>query len=308
MPDGQIFRWILDVDSLWSCSSSPSNPSERALTKQHWANEQSSQKALNLLPPDEQDKVVRFYFASDAKLSLGSCLLKRKAISETCGVPWSQIVVGHDGNKKPCYKPEGQVGATLEFNVSHHGSLVALVGCVGKSMQLGVDVVKMNFEKDYSMVLKEGFTNWVQTYEAVFSDREMNDIACFMDEAAGGRNTQETVRAQLRHFYAHWGLKEAYVKMTGEALLASWLKELEFRNVQTPLPAAQLDCRGNVWGQTCSEAEIWFHGKRLTDVSLEIRAYRDDYMIATAASSPSVVFPSFEELDLEQDIYRKVAR
>ena len=95
--------------------------------------------------------------------------------------------------------------------------------------------------------------------------------------------------------------------MTGEALLASWLKNLEFRNVQVPLPAAQLECGENAWGQSCREVETWFHGKRLAGVSLQIQAYGSDYMIAVAASSPSVTFPPFEELDLEKDIHQTAA-
>ena len=304
MPNGHIFQWMLDVHPLWP--SSASNSGERILTKQHWANEQASQITLNLLPPDERSKVLRYYFASDAKLCLGSCLLKRKAISETCGVPWSKIVIGQDSNKKPCYKTEESAGETFEFNVSHHGSLVALIASPGNGIQLGIDIVKINFEKDFGMVMAEGFSSWARTYDTVFSEREMNDIIEFTAGIAE-ENIQETVRAKLRHFYAHWCLKEAYVKMTGEALLASWLKNLEFRNVQVPLPAAQLECGENAWGQSCREVETWFHGKRLAGVSLQIQAYGSDYMIAVAASSPSVTFPPFEELDLEKDIHQTAA-
>ena len=165
MPGGHLFRWLLDVAPLWPY---PRDSGQRILTKQQWATTQTASTALNLLPPDEQDKVLRYHFASDAKLSLGSCLLKRKAISEVCRISWPEITIGQDSNRKPCYKPEDLTVETLEFNMSHHGSLVALVGCSGKNLQLGVDVVKMNFEKDYSMVMKEGFPSWARTYEAVF--------------------------------------------------------------------------------------------------------------------------------------------
>ena len=301
MPGSQIFRWLLDVAPLWPYSY---GGGERILTNLYVASTPDYQAALGLLPPEEQEKVLRYHFARDAKLSLGSCLLKRKAIAEVCRVPWLEITIGQDSNGKPCYIPDDPSMEPPEFNVSHHGSLVTLVGCVGNSPHLGIDVVKIDFEKDYGMVVNEGFSSWAHTYEAVFSDREMNEIAQYVPETDHG-DPREIIRAKLRHFYAHWCLKEAYVKMT--ALLAAWLKELEFRNVQVPLSAKHLSNDGNAWGQTCHDMETWFRGKQLLDISLEIQAFREDYMIATAASSSSISFPSFQELDFERDIRSKVA-
>ena len=92
-----------------------------------------------------------------------------------------------------------------------------------------------------------------------------------------------------------------------DCLLASWLKELEFRNVRVPLSARQLGLEEGGWGQTYNDVEIWFRGKQLTNISLELQAYREDYMLATAASGPAVPFSSFEELDFEQDIFLMAA-
>ena len=192
MGESEVFRWVLDVDSLWS---SPEAAGERRLTKQ-WSAGKAAEQTLDLLSPDEQTKVLRFHFASDAKLSLGSCLLKRKAISDVCRVPWSKVVLGEDENRKPCYKPEDPAGNTLEFNVSHHGTLVALVGGAGRDTKLGVDIVKMNWEKDHAMVLKDGFEAWARTYEVAFSDREVNEIAHF--EPSPHADPHDVIRAKLR--------------------------------------------------------------------------------------------------------------
>ena len=227
-----IFRWILDIAPLWPSSS---EDGKRELTQHHWASVETSQDALKFLSSAEREKVLKFYFASDAKLCLGSCLLKRKAVSDTCAIPWSGVVIGQDSNKKPCFKPEQPLGRGLEFNVSHHGSLVALVGCEGQSVQLGVDVVKIDFEKDYSHVKKQGFSDWASTYESGFSDREMEDVVRFMAEpTAADQTPQDVVRAQVRNFYAHWCLKEA-------SRTVSWLTQLEFRNVQAPDSSAKTD-------------------------------------------------------------------
>ena len=205
-----VFRWILDVDLLWP---SPPEPSESVKATSHWATGTDTRFALDSLTSEERAKVLRFYRPSDAKLSLASCLLKHRAIVDTCGVEWSEAIVSEDNNKKPCYKPPKPNLKTLEFNVSHHGTLVALVGCQGNAVRLGVDVVQMNWERDYQRVLKDGFEAWANIYEMVFSDREINEIAGYTPP--GQLSPQEEIRAKLRHFYAHWCLKEAYVKMTG---------------------------------------------------------------------------------------------
>lgn len=301
MEETKAFRWLLDVQTVWPA---PEGGNQGAQSTAHWATGTTAQHALGLLTDGERAKALRFYRPSDAKLSLGSNLLKHRAIANTCRVPWSEAVISEGANKKPCYKPLAPRTESLEFNVSHHGSLVALVGCPGESVKLGVDIVKMNWEKDYATVIKNGFEAWANIYEMVFSDREIKDIAEFVPPAQ--RTQQDEIRAKLRHFYAHWCLKEAYVKMTGEALLASWLKDLEFRNVQVPLPASQMHATGQTgddWGQTCGDVEIWFYGKRVVDVNLEIQAFREDYMIATASSSVGMELSAFKQLDVERDVY-----
>lgn len=81
---------------------------------------------------------------------------------------------------------------------------------------------------------------------------------------------------------------------------------MEFRNVLVPLPLGQihrgLDATGE-WGQTCNEIEIWFRGSRVNNVNLEIQAFRDDYMIATASSNVDMPMNIFKELDVEHDVY-----
>ncbi len=300
-----VFRWLLDVGPLWPIpdSASPVEQSRSTHTSTaHWATGHDAKKALSLLPANEKNKILRFYFPKDAKLSLASNLLKHLAISHACHVSWSESTISEDHNRKPCYKPKDRNSSTVEFNVSHHGTLVALVGCAGDTRKLGTDVVQMNWERDYPSVLKGGFAAWVEVYEMVFSDREVADIVAY--SPSGQSDPQDQIKAKLRHFYAHWCLREAYVKMTGEALLAPWLKDLEFRNVQVPLPASQMRPESQLddWGQTCAADEIWLKGTRLAGVKMELQAFGEDYMIATAVSDPNPLLSPFKELDLERDV------
>ena len=293
MFEAPVFRWLLDVDNLWA---TPLGEIEVFKSTEKWATGADAQHALRLLPQDERVKVLKFYRHTDAKLCLGSCLLKRRAISEACGTSWSEVIISEDSNRKPCYKPKDAGGRTLQFNVSHHGSLVALAGCPGSHSMLGVDIVRVDWDRDYAKVQEAGFEAWANVYEMVFSNREMNDIAKYTPSQH--TNHEETIRSKLRHFMTHWCLKEAYVKMTGEALMAEWLKELEFTNVKVPVANGESE-----WGEICGNVEIWFRGKRVENVNLEIQAFRDEYMVATCVSNTEIAVDVFKVLDIKRDVY-----
>lgn len=303
MDEQAVFRWVLDVSELWPIPD-PLPSTEKPTSTAHWSTGADAQQALRLLFPAERDKVLRFFFPRDAKLALSSTLLKRRAILNTCHVSWEEAIVGEDHNRKPNYRPRIAGGPGVEFNTSHHGTLVSLVGAPGERRKVGTDVVQVQWEKDSPAVKREGFKKWANTYEAVFSAREAADIARY--QPPGQLNADEVIRAQLRHFYAHWCLKEAYVKMTGEALLAPWLKDMEFRNVQVPMPASQIrqDNERGKWGQICTAPDMWFKGERVLNVTMELQAFSDDYMIATAVSdlASSQISP-FQELDVTRDVY-----
>jgi 4'-phosphopantetheinyl transferase len=133
--------------------------------------------------------------------------------------------------------------AGLEFNTSHQAGLVALVGTPNVGLELGVDVT-CPFEStrpQSKIKTNEEFEKWVDNFTDVFS---VYDIREMRSRADGD------VKKKLRKFYTHWALKEAYIKMTGEALLASWLKELEFRDVRAPdLPSLETGDGGLAWGK-----------------------------------------------------------
>lgn len=299
-----VFRWLLDVQNLWPL---PPDHKDHQLgsafpSTAKWADGADAKKALGSLPSDEKAKVMRFYFPKDAKLSLASNLLKHRAITHACHIAWSDAFISEDHNRKPCYKPRSPNASKMEFNVSHHGTLVALIGCTGETQKLGIDIVQLNWDKDYAAVVKEGFSAWVKVYETVFSDREVADIIAY--SLPGLSDPREQIKSKLRHFYAHWCLREAYVKMTGEALLAPWLKDLEFRNVRVPLSASQLPEKSDrgEWGQTCPVHEIWLKGTKLTAIKMELQAFGEEYMLATAVSEPNALLSPFKELDLKRDV------
>ena len=122
-------------------------------------------------------------------------------------------------------------------------------------------------------------------------------------------SSNNIIEAKLRRFYTFWALKEAYVKLTGEALLAPWLKQVEFRNVRSPMPSVHLplssasgtlplgskgDARNEKerrvhgdWGEVVQDVQIWKDDHRLVDVYLELQAFEKNYIIASAISNPT---------------------
>ncbi|OAX77444.1 hypothetical protein ACJ72_08257 [Emergomyces africanus] len=104
---------------------------------------------------------------------------------------------------------------------------------------------------------------------------------------------QDSITHRIRLFYTYWALKEAYIKMTGEALLAPWLRDLEFRNVTVPTPpppspdsAASLS--SSLWGVPETGVRATLYGHEVPEVRLEVVAFGNDYIFATAARGGGV--------------------
>ena len=282
----------------------------------------------------------------DARLALGSALLKRLFIRKTLGVPWSKISFHRKGDPKhgkPCFTLKDNPSVIVDFNVSHQNGLVALVGAIGADIELGVDIVCVNERDDYRIIDRDGFDGWIDIYEEMFSFEDRFDMKYNIDRvqlldgsevtaAELGRSDRCCVRdreliakavgpqgnarkfssdllieAKLRRFYAFWCYKEAFVKLSGEALLAPWIRDLEFRNVRSPRPGTVARCSTHgTWGEKVTDIEVLLHGKA-QDVRMEIQAFEEDYMIATAVRTsrrPPVEFPQFEKIDIEHELAR----
>jgi 4'-phosphopantetheinyl transferase len=140
-----------------------------------------AKQALKLITPAERENILRKYHIADARMSLGSALLKRLFVHRTLNIPWHSITFSRKRDPthgKPCaLLPDGSP-APLEFNVSHQAGLVALVGCATASLdaELGVDIVCVNERNDYRMIDDEGFDGWVDVYSEIFSAEESWDL------------------------------------------------------------------------------------------------------------------------------------
>jgi 4'-phosphopantetheinyl transferase len=247
---------------------------------------------------------------------------------------------------KPCALLPDGTPASIEFNVSHQAGLVTLVGCKSErsgersDVELGVDIVCVNERNDYRSIDQDGFDGWVEVYREIYSDEESwdmkynvdpfplldgtmvtpdmlgrHDRCCRREEnlvatlPSGERrqfSSDLLIDAKLRRFYTYWCYKEAYIKMDGEALLANWIRELEFKNVKAPRPGTVARCSTlGTWGERVGDVEVWFKRQRLDNLRMEIQAFEEDYMFSVAAKTDKVlpdVLTGFIGLHLEHDV------
>ncbi|KAJ5523354.1 4'-phosphopantetheinyl transferase A [Penicillium frequentans] len=290
---------------------------------------------LESLRPDEQKAVTRYYHAADKRMSLASHLLKYLYIHHACGVPWKEIILRRTDlpENRPYYKSTSDT--QVEFNVTHQAGLTMLAGTIAPNSEqmqkhstrgtlpeqprLGIDVTCVNENRRRVIKTMPEYLEHVSIFVDVFSDRELETMknpaaalrqarALGLAKAFDGSNTEETiVNFGVRLFYSYWALKEAYLKMTGDALLAPWLRTLEFSNVvppdpvdplHAPKPYVQSQNSKNIpqspknWGPSFDGVKITKAGRTLDDVRLQLVAFESDYIVAVAGRGlPVGVFP-----------------
>ncbi|KAJ5387114.1 4'-phosphopantetheinyl transferase A [Penicillium cosmopolitanum] len=280
---------------------------------------------IETLRPAEQQAVKRYHFAADRRMSLSSNLLKYLYVHHACGVPWKDILISRTEmpQNRPYY--ESKTPTRVEFNVSHQASLTILAGTIAPSNdpmvktpqapppQLGIDITCINERRNKNPTTLHDFKEFVTIFSDVFSPTELatmtnpkqallqarrlgyaNNVLpeCTNPDGTEFHNLDSIITYGLRLFYSYWALKEAYLKMTGEALLAPWVKTLEFKNVFPPEPI-QLSSSANSnsgcqWGPIYPHVVVTRDGTELQNVRLQLQAFETDFIIATAALGPQI--------------------
>ncbi|KAF1984511.1 4'-phosphopantetheinyl transferase [Aulographum hederae CBS 113979] len=323
-----ITCWLLDTRSLW--------PGDRIA--------EAAPEALKLISPEEREACCRKFHIQDARNSLASALLKRLFIAKTTGTPWKDIRFGRKGDPvhgKPCFAPLDGSPSPIEFNISHQAGLVALVGAATPDIEVGVDIVCVNERDEYRTIDKEGLDGFVEMYEDVFSQEELWDMKYNVDTVTLLDGTELTsqdlgrhdrcvasdrqislalpngervsfvsdqiIDAKLRRFYSFYCYKEAYIKLDGEALLAKWIRELEFKHVRAPKPGTVARCSTiGTWGEKVNDVEVWLKNKKLDDMVMQLQSFEENFMIGVAAKSAKaeikLEIPHFRSLHLEHDV------
>ncbi|KAK3383528.1 hypothetical protein B0T24DRAFT_52558 [Lasiosphaeria ovina] len=294
-----LVQWILDTRTWWP------EATETRLLETH------ASRTLALLTEAERAGVLRYYHVRDAKMAAASALLKHYAVARLAGATWPEAaVMTRDARTKPVWRHPATGAEPVAFNVSHQAGIVALVAVARwpgpGPVDVGVDVVctSERRDRDLQLLLREpahGWPRFVDMHADVFAPGEAAYLKYQTPSpaaaaAAAALITPEHVAdARLRAFYALWALREAYVKLTGDALLAAWLRELEFRAFRAPRPTpawtvpAREDGAGDSDSddaQVINSIDIRFRGKKVDDVNISLRSMGPDFMICTAVRTP----------------------
>ena len=283
-PPQPLFRFYINVSQSfpWPTNSRPSKEAT-----QQWGQSEAISPTLSHLHPDEQHHVIQFHHAADASRSLGSLLLKHLAIMRGLNLPWRRATITQARtlrNGKPFYSPGG-----LDFNVSHHGNFVVCVASTLPGAKVGIDIVQVDLDKDSRRMGDRGFAGWLESFSDVLSEAEK--------EQAVDVARRDGMSAGLRMFYTVWACKEAYIKMTGEALMASYLKELAFPGLKVPLEASE----EGMWGEAVVSTGVVVNGKVVDGARIELVALGREYIVATAVDRVGDLLPAFETVRISED-------
>lgn len=324
---------------------------------------EQARRALALLSPAEQEGVLRYHFAKDAKMALASALLKKLIIAKYCHLKWDEVVIEKDPRGRPRCLSNAATSAGrpwVDFNVSHQAGVVCIVAVVlprldrgeGASQAqypaVGTDIVCVGERRtmDWKTINDKGFAAWVGIFSDVFAPDEVDfiksgweglgNIAVGSEITPAGRETlrrcdrscgavdvevcqgetgivemlqlgsEQLLDLKRRRFYAMWCLREAYVKMTGEALGAPWLRELSLGRPEVPASRpAEVSDSSLTRGQTVRHQQITVHGQAVVNVEMDLTAFGPDFMIATSIQNQPAVteyIGDWQQLNLEQDV------
>ncbi|CAN8100228.1 unnamed protein product [Discula destructiva] len=275
-----IIQYIVDTRKLWPHAEKTAQL------------ETEASRALALLNEDERKGVLRYMFVRDAKMSLASHILKHYAVAKLLSLPWSATKITRNSKTKPIYTDPATGTCPIDFNVSHQAGLVALVAATG-AVDVGCDVVCVSEReaRDQQVIETEGWPEYVDMHADVFAPGEAAYLKYQILSAIPGAlppasSARDKNAFKLRCFYTLWCLREAYIKMTGDALLAPWLKVLEFKNFKPPHPQAQMGEARPDGEDAVRVADVWFEGSKVEDANVSLRSLGPDYMTCTALRTP----------------------
>ncbi|KAG8625184.1 hypothetical protein KVT40_006935 [Elsinoe batatas] len=317
---GKFTLWLLDTRSLWPGTSIkiaaarplsllPTADQVPILRKHHIADARMSLASALL---------KRLYISSVLSIPFSTTAIARRHNPQH-GKPAALLPCGAFADFD--FNVSHQAGIVTLIGYAPVDAGAALAPGQDPKVLVGTDVTLPGERDDYRTVDAEGVDGFVEIFAEVFSDAERFDMAFSVDYVTlldgrvveggnlgradrivtrgeevvvrldDGRGGVEEVKfdseliteAKLRRFYAFFAYKEAYIKLAGEALLAGWLKELEFRGVRSPRSGTPARCATEgMWGGREEGVEVWLKGERARDTQMDLRAYDEGFMIASA--------------------------
>ncbi|TPX48745.1 holo-[acyl-carrier-protein] synthase [Synchytrium endobioticum] len=250
-----MLRWAVNIDA-W-------NPSDQELAT-----------AASYIEPAERTRITKFHFRADAKRALVGRLLLRCAAYHvfnaphrirTTGAPWDAIVISRTPAGKPVLTHP--VLPSFSFNISHHGSYVALVASTVYP-ETGIDVTRVERIPNVSTHA------FFDSLQSVFTPFEWSTIL-----NAGNRHSckskQDMEWYQLHLFHCHWALKESFTKAKGMGLGLD-LQRIEFRGINSGDSGRENKCEQDRW---CSGSVLASDVDNMPEPITAIKVFLDDQIV-----------------------------
>lgn len=184
-------------------------------TKDQWLKLSAS------VPICEMERINKFVYKEDAKVSLIGQVLIRSFLSISLKRPSNQLDLTRNNHGRPVFTQEysDYINTNIDFNVSHSGDYCVLVGYhndKGSNVMVGADVTQIIKKKSKHEL--DRFLDLMSRRE--FSENEWSNVAL-------ASNDQE----KCLQFTRLWCLKECFIKAIGLGL-AYDLKRIEFDLVE----------------------------------------------------------------------------
>lgn len=237
---------------------------------------QQIQTALSSISHEEVERIQKFRFKEDYKLSLIGRLMIRKCIQLCYGIPWSEISLYRNQKGKPVCSNVIEDKKLLSFNVSHHGDYTVLAA--SNTSDIGVDVMKFSYPNNTDV------PSFFRIMNRQFVESEWDYIKSFKDEWT-----------QLKAFYRLWCLKESYVKAIGVGIGTTSAETMRFK-INTPSMDTIKKCDDSVL-YINNATVLWNFDECLLDEE-HIVSVASEENLKESTSTPSVEFEliSFDEL------------
>lgn len=175
-------------------------------TREEWL------KLTSSVTEDETERINKFVYQEDSKLSLIGCALIRKLVSQATRVPSNEIVLTRTQHGRPNICEEYRNRSAdwpkmLDFNISHSGDYCVLAG-----IWSDVEQPKITVGIDVTKIVKKNTKQELDRFLSLMSRREFTQSEWETVERA------QSERQKCINFTRLWCLKESFIKSIGLGL------------------------------------------------------------------------------------------